>query len=86
MNKITEISIEICSGDYTSGNPYPEYDFTELEKLGVINESYVFAYSNKSLKEQIDNALKDKPLGTTIKYFYCVVRNQNEGIKEFRNT
>ena len=76
MNKIPEISVEICAGDYTSGSPYPEYDFTELEKLGVVNKAYVVAYSNKSLKEQIDNALKDKPLGTTIKYFYYVVRKE----------
>lgn len=76
MNKLPEISVEICTGDYTSGNPYPEYDFTELEKLGVVNKAYVVAYSNKSLKEQIDNALKDKPLGTTIKYFYYVVRKE----------
>lgn len=71
--KKPSICIEICAGDYTKGHPYPEYDFTELEKLDVINKAYVVAYSNKSLKEQIDIALQDKPLGTKIKYFYYKV-------------
>lgn len=75
-NKKPSISLEFCAGDYTKGDPYPEHDFTELEKHGVVNKAGVVACSNKELIQQIDVALKDKPLGTTIKYFYYKVNNE----------
>lgn len=76
--KKPSIGLEICADDYTKGHPYPEHDFTELEKYGVVNKAEIVAYSNKSLIEQIDIALKDKPLGTTIKYLYYKVKSYYE--------
>jgi len=76
MNNIPSISVEICAGDYTKGNPYPEHDFKEIEKFGLVNKAGVIACSNEQLKQQIDIALKDKPEGTSIKYFYYVVRKE----------
>lgn len=58
MNNVPVLEIELKTGTYKRGEPYPEYDFSVAEKHGIFNKAGIVAGSNQQLKQQIEERLK----------------------------
>lgn len=62
--------VELVSGKHVKGQPYPEHDFSYVQKHGIFNEQGVIACSNNDVKKQIEAAYAKNPEATETLYFY----------------
>jgi hypothetical protein len=69
---LNTLTISIKSGHYTTGDKYPEIDFSVLNILFPegLNPTRTVAATNEQLTKQIESNLAKHPTKTTIMYFY----------------
>jgi hypothetical protein len=74
---IPEVSFSLNRGQHTRGTPYPEIDFSAIQKFGLKSETGAIACSNEELIKQIDAQYDANPNSMYATYFYFTIRYQN---------
>ena len=74
---IPEVSFSLNRGQHTRGTPYPQIDFSTIQKFGLKSEAGVIACSNKEIRDQIDAQYEANPNSMYATYFYFTIHHHH---------
>lgn len=69
-NSVPEIHIRLESGKHKKGQPFPEHDFSFIQKLGITSKGDSIACSNEDVVRHINRSYENKPDAEEVIYFY----------------
>ena len=69
-DNVPEITLRLESGKHKKGQPFPEHDFSFIQKHGITSKGDGIACSNEDVVRHINRAYENKPDAEEVIYFY----------------
>ena len=69
-DNVPNISIRLESAKHKKGQPFPEHDFSFIQKHGITLKGDSVACSNEDVVRHINRSYENKPDAEEVIYFY----------------
>jgi len=81
MSEKPNITIVLKHATHKRGEPYPQIDFSTVQKYNITNEQRAIACSNEDIKNQIDERLQNTTDDEVPYFFYYVIEADAEEVQ-----